>query len=96
MKFTLAIKWLIPLIFVLTLAAVLAGLWPGDGEPYPLTNFSRRRCYDQRPRPVLLGHGQFGGADAGQRSGHADTRFTAAGNLILADLARLAARAVSC
>ena len=39
MKSTLAIKWLIPPIFVLTLVAVLAGLWPGEGEPYALTNF---------------------------------------------------------
>ncbi len=34
-----ALKWLIPLIFVLTLVAVVAGLWPGEGIPYPLTNF---------------------------------------------------------
>ena len=34
-----ALKWLIPIIFVLTLAAALAGLWPGDGQPYSLTNF---------------------------------------------------------
>jgi hypothetical protein len=34
-----ALKWLIPLIFVLTLVATLAGLWPGEGQPYPLTNF---------------------------------------------------------
>lgn len=32
-------KWLVPLIFVLTLAATVAGLWPGEGTPYPLTNF---------------------------------------------------------
>ena len=39
MKYTPALKWLIPLIFILTLAAALAGLWPGEGEPYSLTNF---------------------------------------------------------
>lgn len=39
MKSTPALKLLIPLIFVLTLIAALAGLWPGDGEPYSLTNF---------------------------------------------------------
>jgi len=39
MKTNLALKLLIPLIFILTLAAVLAGLWPGEGEPYSLTNF---------------------------------------------------------
>ena len=39
MKTNLALKLLIPLIFILTLTAVLAGLWPGEGEPYSLTNF---------------------------------------------------------
>ena len=34
-----ALKWLIPLIFVLTLLAALAGLWPAQGTPYPLTTF---------------------------------------------------------
>ena len=34
-----ALKWLIPLIFILTLTAALAGLWPGEGQPYTLTNF---------------------------------------------------------
>jgi hypothetical protein len=34
-----ALKWLIPLIFILTLVATLSGLWPADGTPYPLTNF---------------------------------------------------------
>jgi hypothetical protein len=34
-----ALKWLVPIIFVLTLVAVIAGLWPGQGQPYPLTNF---------------------------------------------------------
>lgn len=33
------LKWLIPLIFVLTLVATLAGLWPAEGTPYPLTTF---------------------------------------------------------
>lgn len=34
-----ALKWLIPSIFVLALVAALAGLWPAEGTPYPLTNF---------------------------------------------------------
>lgn len=34
-----ALKWLIPLIFILTLAAALAGVWPAEGTPYPLTTF---------------------------------------------------------
>jgi hypothetical protein len=34
-----ALKWLVPLIFILSLVAVLAGLWPDQGTPYPLTNF---------------------------------------------------------
>lgn len=34
-----ALKWLIPPIFVLTLVATLAGLWPAEGKPYPLTTF---------------------------------------------------------
>ena len=34
-----ALKWLIPPIFVLTLIAALAGLWPAEGTPYPLTTF---------------------------------------------------------
>jgi len=34
-----ALKWLIPLIFVLTFIAALAGLWPGEGQSYALTNF---------------------------------------------------------
>ncbi|MGD1994533.1 MAG: hypothetical protein PVI59_15165 [Anaerolineae bacterium] len=34
-----ALKWLVPLIFVLALVAALAGLWPGEGTPYTLTNF---------------------------------------------------------
>lgn len=33
------LKWLIPLIFILTLAATLTGLWPAAGTPYPLTTF---------------------------------------------------------
>ncbi len=39
MKGNKALKWLIPVIFVLTLAAVLAGLWPAEGQSYPITNF---------------------------------------------------------
>jgi hypothetical protein len=34
-----ALKWLIPLIFVLALIATLAGIWPAEGTPYPLTTF---------------------------------------------------------
>lgn len=34
-----ALKWLIPVIFILTLAAALAGVWPAEGSPYPLTTF---------------------------------------------------------
>lgn len=34
-----ALKWLIPAILVLALVAALAGLWPAEGTPYPLTNF---------------------------------------------------------
>jgi hypothetical protein len=34
-----ALKWLVPLILVLALIAALAGLRPGEGTPYPLTNF---------------------------------------------------------
>ncbi|MCG2783947.1 MAG: hypothetical protein L6461_02465 [Anaerolineae bacterium] len=33
------LRWLIPLVFVLTLAAALAGLWPAEGIPYPLITF---------------------------------------------------------
>lgn len=34
-----AIKWLIPLIFILTLIAALSGVMPAEGTPYHLTNF---------------------------------------------------------
>jgi hypothetical protein len=34
-----ALKWIIPLIFVLALLAALAGVWPATGTPYPLTTF---------------------------------------------------------
>jgi len=34
-----ALKWLVPLIFILTLIAALSGVWPAQGMPYPLTNF---------------------------------------------------------
>ena len=34
-----AIKWMIPLIFVLTLFAALGGVWPTAGQPFPLTTF---------------------------------------------------------
>ncbi len=58
-----------PLIFVLTLAAALAGLWPREGNTLLPDQFSRGGNYYQRPRPVLLGHAQFGGPNAGQRPG---------------------------
>jgi hypothetical protein len=38
-----SLKWLIPPIFVLTLVAALAGLWPAAGTPYPLTTFRGER-----------------------------------------------------
>jgi hypothetical protein len=34
-----ALKWLILPILILALIAAAAGLWPGDGTPYPLTTF---------------------------------------------------------
>ncbi|WP_097654113.1 hypothetical protein [Candidatus Chloroploca asiatica] len=34
-----ALKWLIPPIFILTLFAALAGLWPAEGTSFPLTTF---------------------------------------------------------
>ena len=34
-----SLKWIIPSIFVLTLIATLAGLWPAEGTSYPLTTF---------------------------------------------------------
>jgi hypothetical protein len=34
-----ALNWLVPAILALALVAALAGLWPGTGTPYPLTNF---------------------------------------------------------
>lgn len=39
MKTPKALKWMIPLIFVLALSAALAGIWPAEGTPYSLTNF---------------------------------------------------------
>jgi hypothetical protein len=39
MKYQNALNWLIPPIFILTLVAALAGLWPTEGAPYPLTTF---------------------------------------------------------
>lgn len=39
MKHQKILKWLVPPIFLLTLVAALAGLWPSEGAPYPLTNF---------------------------------------------------------
>ncbi len=34
-----ALRWLLPVIFVLTAVAALAGLWPADGDSYSLTSF---------------------------------------------------------
>lgn len=34
-----SLKWLIPAIILLTFVATLAGLLPGEGQPYLLTNF---------------------------------------------------------
>jgi hypothetical protein len=39
MKYNPALKEVIPAIFILTFAAVLAGLWPAEGQSYPFTNF---------------------------------------------------------
>ena len=39
MKYQTILKWLIPPIFLLALVAALAGVWPGEGTPYSLTNF---------------------------------------------------------
>lgn len=39
MKYQNALKWLLPLIFLLTLVAALAGVLPAKGTPYSLTNF---------------------------------------------------------
>lgn len=33
------LKWLVPAIMLLTLIAAMAGLLPGEGQPYPITNF---------------------------------------------------------
>lgn len=41
-----AMKWLVPLIFILALLAAGAGLWPAEGQPYPLTSF--------RGEPVII------------------------------------------
>lgn len=43
MKHSYALNWLVPAIFILTLVAALAGLWPGEGTPYPLTTFRGER-----------------------------------------------------
>lgn len=43
MNNTSSLKWLIPAILLLTLVAALAGLWPGQGQPYSLTNFRGER-----------------------------------------------------
>ena len=39
MKYLTTLKIIIPLIFILTLTAVLAGIWPAEGISYSLTNF---------------------------------------------------------
>jgi len=39
MKYKSVKQWLIPTIIILTFAAALAGILPGKGEPYTITNF---------------------------------------------------------
>jgi hypothetical protein len=39
MKHQSHLTWLIPLIALLALVCILAGLWPAEGAPYPLINF---------------------------------------------------------
>jgi hypothetical protein len=39
MNYHPALKWLTPSIMMLAFVAALAGLWPGEGQPYSLTNF---------------------------------------------------------
>jgi hypothetical protein len=39
MRYALVLKWLILPIFVLTVVATLAGLWPAEGTSFPLTSF---------------------------------------------------------
>lgn len=39
MNYNPALKWLVPAIIVLAFIAALAGLLPGEGQPYSLTNF---------------------------------------------------------
>lgn len=39
MNYNPVLKWLVPAIIVLAFAAALAGVWPGEGQPYSLTNF---------------------------------------------------------
>ncbi|MCS6826448.1 MAG: hypothetical protein NZ553_07540 [Caldilinea sp.] len=39
MKHRNALRWLIPPIFILAFFSALAGVWPGNGQPYPLTSF---------------------------------------------------------
>ena len=34
-----ALKWIILLIFILALVSALAGIWPGEGQSYSLSNF---------------------------------------------------------
>lgn len=39
MKHRQYLIWMVPVIFLLALVAAAAGLWPGEGTPYTLTNF---------------------------------------------------------
>lgn len=39
MKYKATLKWLVPIIFLLALAAALAGIWPAEGESFSITNF---------------------------------------------------------
>jgi len=38
-KYKSTLKWLVPIIFLLALAAALAGVWPAEGESFSMTNF---------------------------------------------------------
>jgi len=63
MKSNSALKWLIPLIFVLALVAALAGLWPGEGQHY--YRFSELRAVARDKKPPAKRVGKNGYADEG-------------------------------
>jgi hypothetical protein len=39
LKYKKALIWMTPIIFLLALAAALAGVWPGEGKSFDVTNF---------------------------------------------------------